>query len=209
MSVQTQSLAAGAEGDRRAAQLAAGSATLGEIAAKFDPPLSIEQARAAIARGRQQLTDRAPKPAPPSKPQPQPAQEQKRSVPLETDELLAWAQQDGPPRARTVAARVRAQLALLAQLHDEYAATDVLRKTIAVLERQLASARTELRQMTSGKPAPRKAESAPAIADATPAVIRAWARENGYEVSGAGFVPKAIVEAYRRAHAEGEGAQSC
>jgi len=73
MTVATQTLAAGEEGDRRAAQMAAGGASLGQIAAAFFPPLSIEHARAAVARGRQQLTDLAPKPTPVIRPAPQPS----------------------------------------------------------------------------------------------------------------------------------------
>jgi hypothetical protein len=100
-------------------------------------------------------------------------------------------------------------LAELTQLREQHAATDVLRKTIAVLERQLANARTELRQMTTSKSAQQKSDAeAPSHAGPKPAAIRAWARENGYEVGGGGLIPKAIVQAYERAHAAGERASS-
>jgi hypothetical protein len=32
------------------------------------------------------------------------------------------------------------------------------------------------------------------------ATIRAWARENGHEVSERGRIPKAVVQAYQSAH---------
>lgn len=195
-------LRAGAEGDRRAAQMVAGGATLGQIAAGFDPPLSIEQAQAAIARGRHQLNQQAPKPTPVPRPPvvvpvaPQ-AGQSKRPVPLAVDELLAWAEKDGPARAHTVAARIRAQLAELAQLHEQHAATDVLRKTISVLERQLADAKAELRQTTGAKASPASA-GAPSASTST---IRAWALEHGHQVAPIGRVPASVVEAYRAAHA--------
>lgn len=214
MSVQTQGLVVGEEGDRRAAQMAAVGATLGQIAAKFDPPLSIEHARAAVERGRRQVSDRTPKPAP--TPKPQLAQEQRRSVPLEPDELLAWAEKEGPARARALAAKVRAGLADLTQLHDQHAATDVLRKTIAVLERQLAAAKDELRQKTGSKSKVRPAAEMPSQETQTAdpeskegrLLIREWAREQGYPVAERGLIGSAIVEAYQRAHTETAGGPS-
>jgi hypothetical protein len=62
----------------------------------------------------------------------------------------------------------------------------------------------------SGGAAPRKARTprAPAEDESTPsranreetAAIRAWARENGHEVSERGRIPKAVVQAYQSAH---------
>lgn len=193
MTTQTQALVVSDEGDRRAAQLAAEGATLGQIAARYDPPLSDGAVRAAIARGRHQLSQRAvnsPKP-----------------VPLEPDELMAWAEKEGPARARLLAGRVRTGLVELAQLHEQHQATDVVRKTIAVLENQLATARADLRRMTRPKPKQQPRDVAASPTCAAPgskeerALIRAWAREQGYPVGDVGVIGKQIVEEYRAAHA--------
>lgn len=44
------------------------------------------------------------------------------------------------------------------------------------------------------------AEYAAAPLDLSPAAIRAWAIENGIEVSAKGFIKKSVIEAYKNAH---------
>lgn len=183
MTVQTRTLAVGEEGDRRAAQLAAGGATLGQIAAKFDPPLTIEQARAAVERGRRQVSDRAPKPTPPARPGTQPSP----PAPDAAEQLLVWAEKEGPSRAVTLAARTRSQLKELADLRDRQQASAQEREVLATLERQLVEARRRLRKMTG----------------TNSARIRAWARDNGYQIGNLGIIRAEIIDAYRAAHGEG------
>jgi hypothetical protein len=93
-----------------AVRMAAEGKTLAQIAAKFWPPLSIEQAGVAVARGRHLaairaretvtavVNDTAPKPIPLC------------VMTAITDELLEWAERDGPGRAKTLAARIRREL---------------------------------------------------------------------------------------------------
>ena len=199
--------------DLAAAELAAKGVPLSEICARFDPMISPQTARAAIQRGQHAL-DRA-RPLPVPKPGPAPARtpaapvvKSKATVPLDADELLAWAEREGPARARTVATRVRAHLAELGDLHDKHAAAEQARRAIATLEKQLSDAKAALRRITSGASTPTTASPAPTGALATQAAekaqrdrIREWARANGHEVAERGFIKAEIVSAYRAAHA--------
>jgi len=198
--------------DLAAAELAAKGVPLPQICAKFDPVLSPQAARAAIQRGQHALDRQRPKPIPAPRPAPPavavPAKP-RATVPLDADELLAWAEKEGNTRASKLAARVRAQLAELGALHERNAQTAELRRFIAVLEKQAADAKAELRRITSGTaPAPSDsslpAPAAPEQEKEERARIREWARANGHQVADRGFIKAAVVAAYRAANPGGE-----
>lgn len=186
------------DSDLEAARLMRSGLPLAKIAARFDPPASIENANGAVRRGLHELNARAPKPVPgvPAREKP------KATIPLEPDELLAWADTDGPARARRIATQVRGLLADLGALHERHAVTAQQRRIIAALEKQLADAKNELRQLEA---APRKAPVAAETSGASTskderARIRAWANENGYQVADRGYIATAVIDAYRAAH---------
>lgn len=193
--------------DVEAAHLAAQGVPLSEICARYNPILSPQAVKAAIARGRHALDTSRPKPTPPAKPAPHPvapvpvAAKPKATVPLEADELLDWAEKDGPNRARTLASRVRMHLGELGALHSRHAETTEARKFVEALEKQLADAKAELRRITGAAPAP-TATAGPPVAAST-STIRAWAVKNGHELSDRGRVPASAVAAYQAAHADG------
>jgi hypothetical protein len=92
-----------------AAQLSAAGLTISQIAARFQPPLSVEHARIAITRGRYQLAARAYETvtaiADGIEPTRLPC-----VLTAPAAELLAWAERDGPNRAKTLAARIQREL---------------------------------------------------------------------------------------------------
>jgi hypothetical protein len=79
-------------------------------------------------------------------------------------------------------------------LSDDNAARlrDALASFVAAARRSGASARRGRGQRVAAEPG----TSVRADREAT-AAIRAWARENGHEVSERGRIPKAVVEAYQ------------
>jgi Lsr2 len=75
---------------------------------------------------------------------------------------------------------------------------DALASFVAAARRSGTSAARRGRGQRAAA-APEGTSSARADREAT-AAIRAWARENGHEVSERGRIPKAVVEAYQSAH---------
>lgn len=160
-----------------------------------------------------------PEPEPETRPEPQPTAtttatqapkpKPKVSIPLEVDELLDWADKEGPARAQTLASRTRVALAELGAIHAKHTETSDARKAVAALEKQLADAKAELRRLTAAKQdastqteqdettAP--AEAAHPLAAST-SEIRAWARQNGHDVSDRGRLAPAVIGAYQAAH---------
>lgn len=226
------------EADRAAAELAAQGVPLEKICARFDPLISPQTAKAAIARGRHALDQERPKPVlptpqtalkpqqpafmaaveppapapapvaapepePQAKPQPQAKQETKpkATIPLEAEELLAWAETDGTARTRTLASRTRVALAELGAIHAKHAETSEMRRFVATLEKNLAEAKAQLRRLQNATPS---AAATPAIVSAggaSTSQIRAWARSNGHDVPDLGRLPAPVIDAYQAAHA--------
>lgn len=140
----------------------------------------------------------ASEPEPQAMPQPKAKQDPKpkATVPLEVDELLAWAEKDGTARARTLSSRVRIQLVELGEIHAKHAETAEMRRFVATLEKNLAEAKAQLRRLQNATPS-----TGASTAAASTSEIRAWARANGHEVPDRGRVPGPVADAYRAAHA--------
>jgi hypothetical protein len=203
----TQTLIAGTpEADLEAARLERDGKSVSQIAARFDPMLSPGAVKTAIARGRHQLNQQAPKPSPLVRPAPQssPSASEPSPEPDPVEQLLAWAETAGASRAAGLAVRIRTQLKELTALREQHQATAQERALIETLEAQLAEARNRLRGLT-GSAGPRRTSTATGTPKTESGRIRAWARENGYEVGAIGIIAKPIVEAYWAAHA-GSGA---
>jgi small-conductance mechanosensitive channel len=205
----TQTLIAGTpEADLEAARLERDGKSVSQIAARFDPMLSPGAVKAAIARGRHQLNQQAPKPSPLVRPAPQasPSASEPAPVPDPVEQLLAWAESAGAARAAGLAVRIRRQLTELTALREQHVRTEEARRSVSALEKQLAAAKAQLRQLTTVKPRQPEAAQAPQPGSKEErTLIRAWAREQGYPVGDVGVIGKQIVEEYRAAHA-GSGA---
>lgn len=81
---------------------------------------------------------------------------------------------------------------------------DLSEENAATLRDSLADFVAAARKTTSGRTAKmtsRNGDGGGLRADREQtAAIRAWARENGHEISGRGRIPKAVVAAYEAAH---------
>lgn len=135
-----------------------------------------------------------------------------RTVPeiADTTVLLPWAEQHPLASVRSKAARIRQDLADLAQRLATEQATAEAEARIVQLRADLKAEEERLRQLKAGGP-----RAAAVIEAPTPirpaggkrsreelAAIRAWARESGYQVATAGVIKASIVEAYDAAHQE-------
>jgi len=180
--------------DIRAAALAREGKTAPQIAGQLE--VSVEQARAAVARGRAQLNTGSagptavPRTVSPAGAPPTAAQSG-------VMELLAWAQDDpgAPPKARTIADRVREQLGELRTLRLHADVIARAQSEIDDLEKQLADARAQMLQITGQLTQPVSREERMRI--------RAWARENGHTIGSAGVLPQTILAAYTASRAGG------
>lgn len=120
------------------------------------------------------------------------------------ESLLAAAESSGVDEAVKLAGQIRV---LLVQLIDEIRIGQQERSLvarIAELEAQRDRAVAELRDLR-GEPEPVVVPSVRSVADNFPpsgnqAEIRAWARENGFEVKGHGAIAVRVREAYEQAH---------
>ncbi|MEU8473726.1 Lsr2 family DNA-binding protein [Streptomyces hygroscopicus] len=114
---------------------------------------------------------------------------------LSVNQLLDWADTHTDPDVQDQSARARAALTGLRTRHA--ADTELARITEEAeqLEQRLAALRareTELRP--TGRKKTRKAER-----DHDPAVVRAWAKQQGIECAPLGRVPRAVVDQWRAA----------
>lgn len=117
------------------------------------------------------------------------------------DALLAWADQHPTAGIRNRAARVRDGLDRLATEHAKEQAVAEAEAEIARLKQQLAAAEASLREAkTSGQTTPTASSPARPTDREELRRIRAWAKDNGYEVADRGAIPNKIREAYAAAH---------
>jgi|GEM_PF-3866484 len=131
--------------------------------------------------------------------------------------LLAWAEKHDLASIRSRAARIRTDLAELSDRRNTEQATAQAEARVAELKAQLEAAQSALRAVKSGtaRPTPTSTPTPGASVGVVPvpspaaggkrsreelARVRAWARENGYQVGVAGIVKKAILDAYDAAH---------
>jgi hypothetical protein len=122
-----------------------------------------------------------------------PATEDPEQLPV--GKLLAWGDAHLDPDVQDQAARARAALTGLRQRY----ATDRELTAITTEAEQLEKRLAEL-QARKAELAPTKAKTRKrAPSDHEPAVVRAWARENGVECPAMGRVPKAVVDAWKQA----------
>jgi hypothetical protein len=115
----------------------------------------------------------------------------------ELDALLAWAASHDDEDVRDQGARAYASLTALSQRRQADEELARITSEAEELEQRLAELRareTELRPAARKKPGKAKAER-----DHEPAVVRAWARQQGIECAPLGRVPKAIVDQWREA----------
>ena len=181
------------DADRAAAQLAAQGVPIAQICARFDPLISPQTVRAAIARGRHALDQERPKPVPPATTTPKP------TVVLEPDsleELLAWADKHGG-RAASLAGRINGLAADLRLFYRNAEAEAEARAEVARLSKALDDAKTRLRTLGgSSGPGAAKSRSGQDLG-----AVRTWARANGHDVNDRGRVPADVLAAYQAAHA--------
>lgn len=178
------------EADREAAQLAAQGVPLERICARFDPLISPQTARAAIARGRHALDQERPKPVPPT-PKPTAAPE-----PDSLEELLAWADKHGG-RAASLAGRINGLAADLKVVYRNAEAEADARAEIARLSKALDDAKARLRTLGGST----GSSAGPSAGTGETARIRAWARENGHQVADIGRLRPELIAAYHAAQA--------
>lgn len=120
------------------------------------------------------------------------------------ESLLAAAESSGVDEAVKLAAQIRV---LLVQLIDEIRIGQqerALVARIAELEAQRDKAIADLRDLR-GDIEPEPVPSVRSVADNFPpsgnqAAIRAWARENGFDVKGFGAISVRVRDAYEQAH---------
>lgn len=123
------------------------------------------------------------------------------ATPTTNDELIAWGAAHASARVQALAARARAALNELAQLAARDEAVAKAEARVQRLKAQLANAEQDLRAVKNGTAKPQP----PAAASNTGrdyAAVRAWARENGFEVGAVGIPKRAVLDAYDAAHAQ-------
>ncbi|MET9077906.1 histone-like nucleoid-structuring protein Lsr2 [Streptomyces sp. NPDC004232] len=118
--------------------------------------------------------------------------------------LLVWGEQHAAKGVQALAAKVRTALAELATRRDTEHAVAEAEGRVSRLERELARAREELREVKTGKPPTPAAVSAPGLTGKFSkeqlAAIRTWARANGHQVADRGTPAKTVLDAYDAAH---------
>lgn len=120
---------------------------------------------------------------------------------LPVDELLEWGDAHPDPEVQDQAARVRAGLAGLRQRHATHQELTAITTEAEQLEQRLA----ELRAREAELAPPKKTKTTKKTAvqrDYEPSVVRAWARANSVDCPASGRVPKAVVDAWRKAQAQ-------
>ncbi len=113
--------------------------------------------------------------------------------------LLVWGEQHATKGVQALAAKARTALAELAARRDTEQAVAEAEGRVDRLERELARARAELREVKNGKCTPASVV-APALSGKFSkeqlAAIRIWARANGYEVADRGNPARKVLDAY-------------
>lgn len=134
--------------------------------------------------------------------------------------LIDDAERSPQPRARQLAARIRADLEELRAIVQNDSKVRVLAASAEVLRRQLAQTETELAELLGTAAAAQPAEPEPEVSvdEAAPAEtpapnrpsaaaapahsrkVREWARAEGWDVAERGQISAAINLAYQKAH---------
>jgi hypothetical protein len=114
------------------------------------------------------------------------------------DELLEWAEKDGPARAQSLAAKIRLQVEELRGISRRAEQVADAQEQVERLTAQLSAAREALR-LAGGQKA-KAAAPAPIVERTRNLEIRAWARENGLEIGERGTIPAPVLAAYADAH---------
>lgn len=146
---------------------------------------------------------------PPAPPAPQrvrhPIQEKTVDTPPtgSIEELLATAERSGIARLSKEAANIRAKVSNLSRLVADTAEQRRLEQEVAELRAKLDDKNAELRKARTLRPALSGRPAKPAPVEATPAVIRLWARSVEMPCNPHGRVPVNVVAAYHAAHPDG------
>ncbi|CAL9669315.1 Lsr2 family DNA-binding protein [Streptomyces sp. enrichment culture] len=113
--------------------------------------------------------------------------------------LLVWGEKHTTKGVQALAAKARTALAELAVRHDTEQAVAEAEGRVNRLERELARARAELREVKNGKGTPASVVT-PALSGKFSkeqlAAIRTWARANGYKVADRGNPAREVLDAY-------------
>ncbi|MDX3523699.1 Lsr2 dimerization domain-containing protein [Streptomyces scabiei] len=113
--------------------------------------------------------------------------------------LLVWGEQHATKGVQALAAKARTALAELVVRRDTEQAVAEAEGRVDRLERELARARAELREVRTGKCTPTSVV-APVLSGKFNkdqlAAIRTWARANGYEVADRGNPARKVLDAY-------------
>jgi hypothetical protein len=115
---------------------------------------------------------------------------------LQVDELLAWADAHADQTVKDRATQARTLLHELAQRRTTDAREQELSAAIADLETRLTAARAELGTLRPAATKPGRRSP-----DYDPKAVRAWAKDNGFDVAPQGLVPRHVVDAWRQANA--------
>lgn len=134
---------------------------------------------------------------------PPPAAETEPPRKLPTAALLAWAEQHGPSRAKTLAARIRESLVELRVLHSNDTARAEAAAEVERLTAELEAAKANLREVSGKTTAKSTPRSTAALSDAPDRAerdaIRAWAKANDVPCASVGSISSVTVAAYRAA----------
>lgn len=146
---------------------------------------------------------------PPAPPTPQPVRHPIQEKPVDTpptgiEELLVTAERSGIARLSKAAADIRAKLNHLAKLIAETSEQRRLEQEIAALRKQLDDKNAALRKARTLRPALSGRRSAEP--EATPAVIRLWAKSVNMPCNPHGRVPTEVVAAFYAAQESGGAA---
>jgi hypothetical protein len=115
------------------------------------------------------------------------------------EDLLAWAEEHGPSRATTLAARVRVAVEELRGIARNFEEIAEAKRRVDELQAQLSAARESLR-LASGSKAKASGAKAPSADKACSRQTREWAQANGHQVADRGSIPAAVLSAYAAAH---------
>ncbi|MET9427943.1 histone-like nucleoid-structuring protein Lsr2 [Streptomyces sp. NPDC003036] len=112
---------------------------------------------------------------------------------------LAWGENSHTARIRNLAARIRAGLNELEQLHRDAAAIEKEEREVAEAAQPLTKAQAKLRRLKNGGKSTKQTASASGQsldAKRQRDQIRAWARPQGMAVSQVGSIPKDVMDAW-------------
>lgn len=115
--------------------------------------------------------------------------------PMPVGQLLKWGDEHDDPEVQDQAARARVLLGGLRRRHTADQELTSITEERERLEKRLTELRTREAELAPAKKAKKKAVQR----DYEPATVRAWAKENGVSCPASGRVPKAVVEAWRKA----------